>query len=122
MERFNLKNLSKMKFRKQFQIELLKRFAALDNVNDSDDINRAWENIKENIKFSAKETLDMYGRKKHKQWFIEECSQFLGQRKQAKIQRLRDPNQSNVDNLDNASREANRYFMKKINIWKTKIN
>jgi hypothetical protein len=31
------------------------RFAALENLNDSEDINRAGENIKENIKTSAKE-------------------------------------------------------------------
>jgi hypothetical protein len=31
------------------------RFAALENFNDNVDINRAWENIKENIKIPAKE-------------------------------------------------------------------
>jgi hypothetical protein len=30
--------------------------AALENLYDSEDINRAWENIKENIKTSAKES------------------------------------------------------------------
>ena len=46
MERFNLKQLSEMEVRKQFQIELSNRFAALENLNDSKDINRAWENTK----------------------------------------------------------------------------
>jgi len=32
------------------------RFAALKNF-DSEDISRAWENIKENIKISAKDSL-----------------------------------------------------------------
>jgi hypothetical protein len=41
----------------------------------------AWENIKQNIKISAKEGLGMYERKQHKPWFDEECSQFLDQRK-----------------------------------------
>ena len=45
-ERFDL--------RKQCQIEITNRFAALENLSDSEDINRAWENIKENIKTSAK--------------------------------------------------------------------
>ena len=35
---------------KQYQIAISKRFATLDNLNDSEDINRAWDNIKENIK------------------------------------------------------------------------
>jgi hypothetical protein len=59
----------------------------------------AWENIKENIKISAKETLGLCGQKQHKPWFDEECSQFLDQKKQAKMQH---PNQSNSDNLNNA--------------------
>jgi hypothetical protein len=46
VERFNLKKLSEMEVRKQFQIELSNRFSALENLNDSKDINRAWENIK----------------------------------------------------------------------------
>jgi len=43
-------------------------------------------------------------------WFNEECLGFLGQRKQAKIQRLQDPNQSNVDNLNNINPGASRLF------------
>jgi hypothetical protein len=39
------------------KIEISKRFEALENLNDSEDINRAWENIREDIKISAKETL-----------------------------------------------------------------
>jgi hypothetical protein len=46
---------------------------------------RTRENIKENIKISAKERLVLYKRKQHKPWYDEECSQFLDQRKQAKI-------------------------------------
>ena len=49
----------------------------------------------------------------HKPWFNEKCSQFLGQRKQAKLQWLQDPNQSNADNLSNARREANGDFRNK---------
>ena len=44
----------------------------MENVNDSEDINRAWENMKENIKTSAKESLDLYELKQHKPWFDEE--------------------------------------------------
>jgi hypothetical protein len=36
-----------MEVREQFWTELSNRFAALENNNE--DINRAWENIKENI-------------------------------------------------------------------------
>jgi hypothetical protein len=33
--------------RKRYQIKISNRFAGLENLNDSEDINRAWENIKE---------------------------------------------------------------------------
>jgi hypothetical protein len=50
-------------------------FEALVNLNDSEDINRAWENIRKNIKISAKEALGLHRQKQHKPWFDEECSQ-----------------------------------------------
>jgi len=53
-ERFNLRKLNELEDSKQYQLEISNRFAALENVSDSEDINRAWENIKENIKTSVK--------------------------------------------------------------------
>jgi hypothetical protein len=44
-ERFNLKKLSELEVRKQYQLKISNRFAALENLNVSEDINRAWENI-----------------------------------------------------------------------------
>jgi len=57
VERFNLRKLNELEVRKQYQIKILNRFAALENLSDSEDINMAWENVKENIKSSAKESL-----------------------------------------------------------------
>jgi hypothetical protein len=48
-ERFNLRKLNELEVRRQYQIEKTNRFAALENSSDSEDINRAWENIKELI-------------------------------------------------------------------------
>jgi hypothetical protein len=53
------------------------RFAALENVNDSEDINRDWESIKVNIKTSAKESLGLYEFEAGKPWFDEECLRFV---------------------------------------------
>jgi len=113
MERFNLKKLSELEVRKQCQIKISNRFAALENLSDSKDVNRAWENIKENIKISADESLGLYHQKQHKPWFDKECSQFLDQSKQAKLQWLQDPNKSNVHNGNNVRCEASRHFRKK---------
>jgi hypothetical protein len=48
--RFNLKKLSELEVRKQYQRKLSNRFAAFENLNVTKDISRAWEDIKENIK------------------------------------------------------------------------
>jgi DNA-binding transcriptional regulator GbsR (MarR family) len=80
MERFNLRKLNELEVRKHYQIKISNKFAALENLSDSEDLNRAWENIKENIKSSVQESLNLYEWKQHKQWFDEECLRFLDQR------------------------------------------
>jgi len=42
VERFNLRKLNELEVRKRYWIEISKRFAALENFRDSEDINRAW--------------------------------------------------------------------------------
>jgi len=69
--------------------------------------------MRENIKTSAKDSPGLYELKQHKPWFNEECSRFLYQRKQDKIQQLQRPNQGNVENLNNVRREASRHFRNK---------
>jgi hypothetical protein len=54
--RFNLRKLNDLEVRKQYQIEITNRVAALENVSEDEDINRTWESIKENIKNSATES------------------------------------------------------------------
>ena len=51
-ERFrpNLRKLNELEGRKQYQFEISNSFVNLENLSDGEDINRAWENIKENIK------------------------------------------------------------------------
>jgi hypothetical protein len=48
-------------------------FAALENLDDNVDINRAPENIRENIRISAKVSPSHYELKQHKPWLDEEC-------------------------------------------------
>jgi hypothetical protein len=42
----------------------------LANLNDSEDINRTWENIKKNMKIWAKDSPGLYIHKQHTPWFI----------------------------------------------------
>jgi hypothetical protein len=59
-ERFNLRKLNELEVRKQYQIEITNRFAALENLDSDGYINRAWENIKASIQTSARESLGLH--------------------------------------------------------------
>jgi hypothetical protein len=85
----------------------------MENLRDSEDINRNWENIKDNIKTTAKDSVGLHELKQHKPWVDEKCLDFLDQRNHAKMQWLQNPNQKNADNLNNARREASRHFRNK---------
>jgi hypothetical protein len=112
-ERFNLKKLKELEVRKQYQIEITNRFAALENLDNGGDINRAWENIKESTQTSATESLGLHESKQHKPWFDEECLGFVDRRKQARMQWMQDPNQSTVENLKKVRRDASRHLRNK---------
>ena len=58
----------------------------MENLSDREDIKRAWENIKENIKILAKESVGLYELKQHEIRFEEKYLCFLDQRKQVKKQ------------------------------------
>jgi hypothetical protein len=45
-EKFNLRRLNEPEVKEKYQIEITNRFAALENLNADEDVNRAWENIK----------------------------------------------------------------------------
>jgi len=85
----------------------------LEKLNDDEDVNRTWENIKENIQISAKEILGLHELKQNKPWFDGECLGFLDQRKRAKMQWIQDPSQSYVDILNNVRHEVSGYFRDK---------
>jgi hypothetical protein len=86
-------------------------------------MNKAWENIRENIKASAKESLGHYELQQHKPLFDDECSELIDRRKQAKLQWLQNLSQVNGDNMDNVRLEASRTFRtKKREYLKNKIN
>jgi benzoyl-CoA reductase/2-hydroxyglutaryl-CoA dehydratase subunit BcrC/BadD/HgdB len=72
VERFKIRKLNELELRKQYKIKISNRFAALENLSDSEDVNRVWENIQENIKTSVKESLGLYELKQHTPWFDEE--------------------------------------------------
>jgi len=56
-ERLNRRKLNDLEVRKRYQIKITNRFAALENISDGKDVNRAWRNVGENIKTSAIESL-----------------------------------------------------------------
>jgi DNA repair ATPase RecN len=65
LERFDLKKLDDVEVKEKYQVEISNRYAGLERLDESFDINNAWESIRENIKTSAKDNLG-YQKLKHK--------------------------------------------------------
>jgi hypothetical protein len=79
LERFDLKKLSDVEVKEKYQVEISNRFAALESLDESFDINNAWESIRENIRTSSKDNLGYHGLKHNKLWFDDECSKLIDQ-------------------------------------------
>lgn len=76
-----------------------KKVAALRDLCD-DDTNSALENIRKNIKLSAKKNLGQHEWKLHETLFDNKCSKHGDQRKRANLQSLQDPSQIHAANLN----------------------
>jgi len=81
VDRFNLRKLNELEVREQYQNKVSDMFVVLENLHDSEDINRVWESSKDLNKTSAKRSLSLYELKQNKTWFDEECLRILVQRK-----------------------------------------
>jgi hypothetical protein len=60
-----MKKLHKGDVKEQYHVTIRNKFAALENLEDNGDINGAWDNIRENIKIPAQESLG-YCESKHR--------------------------------------------------------
>jgi hypothetical protein len=60
-------------------VEIRNRFAALESLHDSYNINIAWESISENIKTSAKDNVGYHKLKHNKPQFDDKCSKLIHQ-------------------------------------------
>jgi predicted CopG family antitoxin len=113
VERFDLQKLDDLEVKEKYQVEISNRFTVLESLDESFDINNAWESIRENIKTSAKDNLGYHRLKHNNQWFDDKCSKLIDQRKQANLQLLQNPGQISGDNLQNFKRETSRTFRNK---------
>jgi hypothetical protein len=52
-QRFSFRKLNKGYVKVQYQFTIRKMFSALEDLEDNGDINRTWDNIRENIKILA---------------------------------------------------------------------
>jgi len=102
-ERLNLRKLNELEVRKEYEIEITNRFSALGNLSNDEEINRAWENIKENIKTLAKESLGLHESKQHKPWCDEECIGFRS-KETVKCSGYRNQNKEKLADISGAKR------------------
>jgi hypothetical protein len=71
LEGFDLTKLDDVEVKEKYQAEI--SIAALENLDESFDINNTWESIRENIKTSAKDNLGYQRLKCNKLWFDDGC-------------------------------------------------
>jgi hypothetical protein len=64
LERFDLRKIDHLEVKEKYQVEISNRFAVSQSLDESLDINNAWESMTENIKTSAKDNLG-YHRLRH---------------------------------------------------------
>jgi hypothetical protein len=95
-EGFNLKKLDEVEAKEKYQVTNRKKFAALENLEDSGDINRAYKNIREKIEISSPKSLRYCESKQYKPWFDEEGSKLVDRRNGAKLQWLQEPSEMTV--------------------------
>jgi hypothetical protein len=55
LERFGLRNIDEVEVKEKYQLETSKRFVALENTNESLNINSAWEILEETSRPQQKE-------------------------------------------------------------------
>jgi hypothetical protein len=111
------------RLRKSKKVETSNRFATLEYFDESLDTSSARESIRENIKTSAKENIGYHKLKHNKSWFDYECTKLIDQRKQDKLQSLKNLSQINGHNLQNVRRETGRKIRNKEREYlKGKIN
>jgi hypothetical protein len=89
-ERFNVKKLNERNLAEQYHLTIRNKFPDLGDLEDSGNINRAWGNIRGNIKIWAQESPGYCESKHRKPWFDEGCSKLVDRRKQAKLEWLQD--------------------------------
>jgi hypothetical protein len=77
VERFNFSKLNELQVRKENQMNVWNRFAALENLNDSEYMNMDWESNKEIMKTLAKGYLSQNGPKNYNVNLDEECLHFV---------------------------------------------
>ena len=53
-ERFNLRKLTELGVKEKYQIGIRNRFAALENLNEDENVNRAWKTLKRILKTQLK--------------------------------------------------------------------
>jgi hypothetical protein len=81
-ERFNVKKLNGGDVTEQYQVTIRNKFADLGNLEDSGDINGTWDNIRENIKISARIVQMFVNRSVVKHGSVKKCSKLVDRLKQ----------------------------------------
>jgi hypothetical protein len=77
VDRFDVKKLDDVEVKEKYRVKVSNRFATLETLDESFDINNAWKSIRENINTSAEDNLRYQKQKHNKPWFDEDSSKLI---------------------------------------------
>jgi hypothetical protein len=69
--------MDEIEVKEKYQVEISNIFAKLESLDESFNINNAWESTREIINTSAKDNLGYHRLKHNKPWFDDECSKLI---------------------------------------------
>jgi hypothetical protein len=112
-DRFNLKKLNEEEVKEQYQVTIKNRFSALENLEDYGDINRAWDAIRENIKFLPESVSVILKQSVINHSLMTNFQNWLIEGSRLSYSGCKDPSVANENNVSNVRREGSRHFRQK---------
>lgn len=113
--KLNIENMKKESIvRKYKQIMMTK----LNTVEQSQDVQRKWENLRTIIKTTAEETIGLEPRRRQNKWFNDNCKKAIEDRDKARIEVLRSNTEEKLQIWAQKHRACKQIIRREKRIWK----
>ena len=105
----NHTNVNDVELRGAYQFEVSNSAKLRKDIDGTGNIEWAWQNVRENLKKSVKQSLGHYERKQHMSWADEDSLKFVDLRNQLILQWLQELRKINPDHLAKVRGKSSRH-------------